>query len=419
MQPFSFVHAADFHLDSPFEGIRAADPSIADHLRDATFKAFEQIITLCIDKRVDFILIAGDVYDGADRSLRAQLKFRDELASLAKEGIQSFVVHGNHDPLSGWSAGLEWPEEVHLFGADTIEDIPVQNNGETLCHIYGISFPVADVRRNLALEFQRTDDGPFAIGLLHCNVGSDTGHEPYAPCSLDDLVKAGMDYWALGHVHNRNILREDSPMVIYPGNPQGRNIRETGPRGCYLEEVDTEGQPQASFIECDVVRWAKETVDIMELPDEESLIKGLDECVATIREEDPHRSAILRVTLTGSGPLHHTLKQTGVVEDLLERLQEDINPPFVWVERLTVSTKPAIDLGARSQDEDFVGNLLRLVNSIRNDPDRVEYLSQHLEDLYSSPRGRRILKRPDIATLHRWLDEAAMMCMEHLIENES
>ena len=419
MQPFSFVHAADLHLDSPFEGIRAADPSIADHLRDATFKAFEQIIDLCIEKQVGFILIAGDVYDGADRSLRAQLKFRDGLARLAEEGIQSFVVHGNHDPLSGWSAGLEWPEEVHIFSGDTIEDIPVQNNGETLCHIYGISYPVADVRRNLALEFQRSDDGPFAIGLLHCNVGSDTGHEPYAPCSLDDLVKGGMDYWALGHVHNRRILRDEAPMVVYPGNPQGRNPRETGPRGCYLVEVNEEGLPNVTFFRCNAVQWAKEILDITTLADEEALINGLDECVATMRDEDPSRSTVLQITLTGSGPLHHTLKQAGVIEDLLERLQEDINPPFVWVERLTVSTKPVIDLGARSQDEDFVGNLLRLVNSIRNDQEKLEDLSRHLEDLYSSPRGRRTLKRPDITTLQRWLDEAAMRCLEHLTENET
>jgi DNA repair exonuclease SbcCD nuclease subunit len=419
MQPFSFVHAADLHLDSPFEGLRATDPSVADHLRNATFEAFERIVALCIDKRVDFILIAGDVYDGADRSLRAQLKFRDELASLAKEGIQSFVVHGNHDPLSGWSAGLEWPEEVHLFGGDTIEDIPVQNNGETLCHIYGISYPVADVRRNLALEFQRSDDGPFAIGLLHCNVGSDTGHEPYAPCSLDDLVNAGMDYWALGHVHNRNILREDSPMVIYPGNPQGRNIRETGPRGCYLVEVNEEGHPKASFIECDAVRWAKETVDITALRDEDSLIGHLDECVTTVRQGTPHLSSILQISLIGSGPLHHTLQRPGVINDLLEHFQEDTTPPFARIERLVDDTRPNIDIEARSLDEDFVGNLLMLAKSIKSDPDRLEGLFEHLSPLYDSARGRRILKRPDIATLHRWLDEAAMRCLEHLTENET
>lgn len=419
MQPFSFVHAADLHLDSPFEGIRAADPSIADHLRDATFKSFEQIITLCIDKRVDFILIAGDVYDGADRSLRAQLKFRDGLARLAKERIQSFVVHGNHDPLSGWSAVLEWSEGVHIMGGDAVKAIPVNLNGEIICHVYGISYPAADVRRNLALEFQRTDDGPFAIGLLHCNVGSDTGHEPYAPCSLDDLVKAGMDYWALGHVHNRNILREDSPMVIYPGNPQGRNIRETGPRGCYLVEVDEEGRPQASFIECDVVRWAKEAVDITALHDEESLIGHLDECVTAVRQGAPHLSSILQISLIGSGPLHHTLKRPGVINDLLEHFQEDTTPPFARIERLVDDTRPSIDIEARSLDEDFVGNLLMLAKSIKSDPDRLEGLFEHLSPLYDSARGRRILKRPDFATLHRWLDEAAMLCLEHLTENET
>lgn len=419
MQPFSFVHAADLHLDSPFEGLRATDPSVADHLRNATFEAFERIVALCIDKRVDFLLIAGDIYDGTDKSLRAQLKFRDGLARLADEGVQSFIVHGNHDPLSGWSAGLEWPEGVHIFDGDAVKAIPVQREGEIICHVYGISYPVTEVHKNLVLEFQRSDDGSFAIGLLHCNVGSDTGHESYAPCSLNDLVAAKMGYWALGHVHNRKILRDEAPMVVYPGNPQGRNPREMGQRGCYLVEVSEEGRPKETFFECDVVRWSRETLDITTLADEEALISSLEECVTVIREEAPHLSTILQVTLTGSGHIHYALQRPGFVDDLLERFQEDTTLPFVWVERLTVSTRPLIDFEARSQDEDFVGNLLRIVKSIKNDPEKLEDLSRHLDPLYNSTLGRRMLNRPDVNTLSRWADKAKMWCLEHIDENET
>ena len=110
MKNFSFIHTADLHLDSPFSGLRQVDGEIASLLKDATFRAFDNVVELALKNEVDFLLVAGDVYDAADRSLRAQLKFADGLKKLANGGIRSFVCHGNHDPLDGWIASLQWPE---------------------------------------------------------------------------------------------------------------------------------------------------------------------------------------------------------------------------------------------------------------------------------------------------------------------
>ena len=189
MKALSFVHTADLHLDSPFKGISEINSEISLQLTEATFVAFNKIIDLCIEKQVDFLLIIGDVYDGADRSLRAQLRFRDGLNKLSEAGIKAYVVHGNHDPLAGWSANLDWPENVHIFSGESVEKVSFEKDGKEIAQIYGISHRKRDIKTNLALEFpEKTGNPPFTIGMLHCNVGSDTGHEPYAPCMLEDLI---------------------------------------------------------------------------------------------------------------------------------------------------------------------------------------------------------------------------------------
>lgn len=214
---FSFIHAADLHLDSPFRGITAESPAIAELLQSATFDVYNSLIDLCIEKQVQFLLISGDIYDGADRSLRAQLRFRDGLKRLADNNIQAFIVHGNHDPYKGHSKSIDWPPGVHVFNYRTAESIPVKIDDTTIAIVSGLSHENRNVKTNLAKKIKGDNSDLFQIGLLHCNVGRNTGHEDYAPCELEDLLNIGMDYWALGHVHERKVLHAD-PYVVYPGN---------------------------------------------------------------------------------------------------------------------------------------------------------------------------------------------------------
>ena len=243
MMRIRFVHAADLHLDSPFTGLKAAAPAdVANALYHATFDAYENIINLCISEQVDALLVAGDVFDGADRSLRAQLKFVEGLKKLDTQGIRSFVCHGNHDPLDGWQARLDYPPGCRRFGPEW-EAVPVFEDPDRAL-IHGISYRKRDVTENLALRLGNVDPGPFSIGLGACQRWEQRHGDTraYAPCSLDDLAQSGVDYWALGHVHTRQVLNEQGPTVVYPGNPQGRHPNETGVRGVYLVEVDDGGK---------------------------------------------------------------------------------------------------------------------------------------------------------------------------------
>ena len=419
MHNFSFVHAADLHLDSPFATLHMNNPDLARILRSATFESFERVVQLCLDEQVDFLLVAGDVYDGADRSLRAQVKFRDGLKRLDDAGIRSFVVHGNHDPLDGWSSTLEWPSGVHVFG-DHLETLEVERNGTRLACVQGISYPKRDERRNLSLLFKRT--GPsFHIGLLHANVGSDTGHEPYAPCSLEDLLKPEMDYWALGHVHQKRVLSENLPFVVYPGNTQGRNIKETGEKGCYLVRVSEGKEVEMAFHATDMIRWTTYDLSIQGLQTEQDLIDNLDKVFLDISEKEAGRPAIARITLSGNGPLFRVLRGPETALELLEILHDKGTSysPSVWVEQIQLRVGPEIDPVVRMEERDFLGDLLRYSQELLGKRNLAELLREDLAPLFESPRIRRYINSPDDNELKALIEEATRICLESLHGEEA
>nr|HID60170.1 DNA repair exonuclease [Desulfobacterales bacterium] len=416
MERFSFVHTADLHLDSPFAGLKEVDERVARLLQSATFKAFENIVSLCIERNVDFLLVAGDVYDGADRSLRAQLRFRDSLLRLSDAGIKTFVVHGNHDPMDGWSATLKWPDHVYIF-RETIESVPVQREKKKIAQVYGVSYPQRDLYENLAAHFRKEGEAPFHIGLLHCNVGTETGHKPYAPCSMEDLLSAGMDYWALGHVHRKTILSHKQPTIIYPGTPQGLNPNETGPHGCYVVEVERDGGISVEFVPVDEVRWVTHEVNISNIKDHDHLLAFLEETSHRIQSQARKRNVILRLALTGRGFVHHSLKRPGFIDDLTSRLREihAHDDPLIWIERIEPRTRPEVDIAARRQAEDFIGEFLRVSQNLKEDDRLWPMLREELSELISSRRGLRFLKMPDDEELINLIEEAEVRGLDLLL----
>ena len=266
---FCFIHAADLHLDTPFEGVAGMSVAVAERLRDASLEAFDGMVRLAIDRRAAFVLLAGDLYDGAERGVRAQLRFLRGLGVLSAAGIPVFIVHGNHDPVGGWPGVREWPPGVTVFGSEQVEVVPVTRDGVVLARVYGISYGHREVTENLALRFRREEGPGLHIGLLHCNVGDDPAHGRYSPCALSDLERAGMDYWALGHVHKRQILREGGPWVVYPGNTQGRSPKpsERGAKGACVVLVEGGEIRSVEHVDLDRVRFVALEVDVAGVAD--------------------------------------------------------------------------------------------------------------------------------------------------------
>lgn len=414
----TFVHCADLHLDSPFEGLQVVDQRIGAVLRDATFKAFDKVIDLALREGADFLLVAGDVYDGADRSLRAQLRFREGLKRAAEAGLQCFVAYGNHDPLSGWEAQLQMPEGVHRFGGEQVERFVVQRAGKTLAQIYGLSHPVREVKENLVPRFSRQPEGPFAIGLLHANVGGNPNHDNYAPCKVEDLVASRLDYWALGHVHAQQILKEHNPLIIYPGNTQGRSVRELGARGCYLVRVEENGRVTPQFVATDVVRWFLQEVDIADLTTWDDLLNLLSLTKEEVRAAAQGRAAILRLHLTGRGELHAQLRRVDPERDLALPLRESETerPDFVWVESLQNRTRPLIDIAKRRREPDFLGDFLSAAENLRT----AENPGATLKEVLSGrPEHRLIAPQIDQLTdadLLTFLTDAETLGLDLLLE---
>ncbi len=413
-----FVHAADLHLDSPFQGIAASDSTVAARLRSATFDAYERIIDLCIEEQVDALLVAGDIFDGKDRSLQAQLKFVAGLQRLDDAGVRSFICHGNHDPLDGWDANLTFPPSALSFGPE-VERAPVFPDNPDRVAVYGMSYPTSVVKENLIPRFGSKGAERFAIGLVHANVGTDTGHEAYAPCTLGDLEATGFDYWALGHVHTRQVLRGNGPAVVYPGNPQGRHPNEDGPRGVYLVEISDAGDVGLEFHPTDLVRWQGLELRIDDIDDTQDLLDRLDQEIGAAREAADGRDLVTKLTLSGRGPVHGDLVRPGFIDGLQSDLNQSWSSrrPFAYCERVTDSTFPAVDRNERKQAEDFIGDLLRLVDDYRNDPANLDDLRTALDPLFTNARASRYLRDavPTDQELSALLSAAEGACLDLLL----
>ncbi len=340
---FKFVHAADLHLDSPLRA-RAAGP-LQRVFQEATFTAFQRIVDLCLAEEVQFLLIAGDLFEYRDRSVRARLELLRELARLDAAGIRTFIVHGNHDPLSSDPGTLRLPPSAKVFGA-AWEEVEVRREGQVLCRVQGVSYPHERVCDDLTPLFSRT--GPeLTIGLLHANVGGSPAHANYAPCSLSDLSRRCLDYWALGHVHTRaEYPLESGGVAVYPGNPQGRHIAEPGERGCVLVHV-REGRTTRHFRPLESVRWSRVEVDISPLASLDGLMDAIQEEIASFCGEGPDAHAV-EVVLAGAGLLHAELARAGAVSQLADHLSPSAlqRSPPVLIESIADETRPALDLGA-------------------------------------------------------------------------
>ncbi len=369
MRRFRFIHAADLHLDTPFEDIRRVAPHVADALRDASLDAWDGLVGLTIEQEAAFLLLAGDIYDGAERGVRAQLRFLRGLERLTQKGIQVFVVHGNHDPLDGWSAIPRFPDGVKVFGTE-VEAAPVEHGGERLATVYGISYSTRDITENLAVRFRKGPGAGLHIGLLHCNAGNNPQHAPYSPCSLDGLRAAGMDYWALGHIHQHQVMDRD-PWIVYPGNLQGRSPKssEQGEKGAIVVEVQGHRVQGARFVALDRVRFLTLDVDVSDAEGLPDIGRDLRASAARTRAANPGRGLVLRATLTGRGGAHSDLRRPGAVEELLEDLRGDVEGerPFLWWESVRDDTTTALDRDAILARGDFSAELLCVSQSLISD----------------------------------------------------
>ncbi len=438
MQAFSFLHCADLHLGAPFRGLSEIPPDLGERLREAPILALDRVVAAALERRVAAVLVCGDLFDAEDRNLRAQIQLRDRLRRLDDAGIPTLVVAGNHDPLGSAVSSIEYPESVHFFDTE-VEAVPLSRGGETLAHVYGVSYGAASVAENLATRFPAHPQGPFSIAMLHTNVGARAEHGAYAPCSLPDLESRGFDYWALGHVHKRETLRAESPVVHYPGNTQGLHMREVGPRGATIVEVSPSGGVSLTPVWTDAVRWHRVRSSIKGIASIDDVLAGFAQISSRTAAEAPDRLHIMLWTLTGSGEVHDSLRRPGLVAELLQSLREehapDLAPGAIWLQRLDVATRPLRDIRELRAQQDLLGDLLRLAEEARRNPppmspsevgesldleegcDVATAIRGELASLLDDPRLRAVLGGDAWQTLdwQRLLRRAELLAVEGLL----
>jgi len=397
LEALRFIHCADLHIDTPFKGVANVNTDLRDLLYGSTFQSYCNIVELAISEKVDCVIISGDVYDSANKSLQAQFRFRNGLRRLSENGISTFVVSGNHDPEDSWSATLEPVERVHVFRSDEVESYPVVRNGDTIAQVHGISFARRDTFENLALRFESVEASVPRIGVLHANLGTNTGHLPYAPCTVEDLSGRAFDYWALGHVHTHSIVKGAQPAIVYPGCSQSTSSRETGAKGCCLVTIELGADPDIQFIPTDIVRYASTDMDISACGTVDDVLSSIKEECEKVSSQLDQRHAIIRLTLTGRTELRAELHRGSAVEDLTEAVREHFEgrSPVIWLERLVMDTAVTYDLADLRSGNDFIADLVSIYDELQDpESEHWEDIQKRLDALFADWQGRQLLERP-------------------------
>lgn len=236
---------------------------------------------LAIARAVDFVLLSGDLFDESNRSLKAQLFLRNQFLRLQTQGIDVFIIYGNHDHLGGEWTPIEWPENVHVFSSSTPSEQSYYRGGQLVASIYGFSYKERAVYENMTSHYVKTTDAAYHIAMLHGTLAGQEGHDAYAPFQLEQLLSRDFDYWALGHIHKRALLHED-PLIIYPGNMQGRHIKETGEKGCYVIQL-SEDSETAEFISCADVMFETLAIDMTETVHMTDLVTLVDSKISELK----------------------------------------------------------------------------------------------------------------------------------------
>ncbi len=380
MALFRFVHAADIHLDSPLRGLSGQEGDNAKRIRKATREAFENLVTLSLEENADFMILSGDLYDGDWKDYQTGLFFIAQMGRLASKNIPVFLVHGNHDAASQMTRSLILPPNIKVFSQKRAETFTLPDCSVAL---HGMSFRQRDVTENLLPGFPDPLADMFNIGVLHTGLGGLGGHANYAPCSLDELIAKGYDYWALGHVHQGQIINRH-PHVVFPGNLQGRHIRETGAKGAFIVTVADGSVTDLDLLPVDVVRWEVINVSV----DQDDL---LAEVTNKIRDAILRASLALdgrllacRIVLTGSTNLHFQIESSREVLLAESRAAAlSLGPSVAWVERILIQTEP-LESGSDEKKESSLMDLLKIMEKANEDPELIKMMESEIGELVRS-----------------------------------
>ncbi len=418
---FKFIHAADLHLDSPLRGLEQYEGAPVEQIRGATRQALGNLVDLAIAEEVAFVLFAGDLYDGDWKDYNTGLFFARQMTRLREANVRVFFLAGNHDAASQLTRHLRLPDNVKMLSVQRPESVILEDHGVAL---HGQGFYTRAVTDDLSAAYPTPVPHLFNIGLLHTSVDGREGHEPYAPCSLDGLLFKGYDYWALGHVHKREILHQD-PWILFPGNIQGRHIRETGPKGCTLVTVQDGRVLSADHQDLDVLRWSMCEVDASGAMTGEDVLDRVGRALTHQLGANASRPLAVRLQLLGSCRAHAEISSN--VERWTNEVRAaatDLSGGTLWIEQVRIQTQTEADLAQMLGSDDPLGGLLRAVRDLETDDQLMTALGSELRDLHRRlppelRSGDDAIDLESPETLRRAIADVKQLLLARLVSRES
>ena len=408
-----FVHAADLHIDSPLLGLTRYEGAPLERVRGSTRRATENLVTLCIERDADLLVLAGDLFDGDWKDYSTGLFFIREMNRLKSAGVRVVSVRGNHDAANHISKHLELPDNVTELSSEAPQTLNIEELGLA---VHGQSYGRRAETAELARNYPAAVPGVFNLALLHTCATGRAGHEPYAPCSLELLLSKGYDYWALGHVHEREVLHED-PWVVFPGNTQGRHAKECGPKGASVVDVADGRVTQVEHVELDVVRWHRLEVTASPDADAFGIVEQLVAELERAKLASGPRVVAARLELLGETNAHGELAHEP------ERWEAELRARAtvlsgVWIERVKFRTRPLLQRAELTERQDVLGQVARAFAELEQDAgarsDSFAFLSELRAKL---PPGLNAVSEADQAGIVEEAERVVLSRLARLTED--
>lgn len=378
VKQISFIHAADLHLDTPFQGLAHTPRNIFVDIQESTFNALKNLVQVAIEKQVDFVLLVGDLFDHEKQSLKAQIRLRKAFEELRNHNIFVYLSYGNHDFINGNIHPVIYPDNVFIFPDENVRQFTYKRDGEELATIHGFSYENQAVTEKKVNEYIIDDHHiPFHIATLHGSIQSNREHETYAPFQMSELTSKHFNYWALGHIHQREILKTE-PYIVYPGNIQGRNRKEVGEKGCYyvkISEIDTE----VSFIPLQAIIFKSIQVDI-------STCTNIHQVEKTIQQSlTSNQPMLIDLYLRSDNEDHNQWDSHGYFKEILEIINEFNSHLDQWkyIFRYSLQIQKTDSRHLPTGDH-FIGELTAQFEQTSVQP--------ILKDLYDHQHGRKFIE---------------------------
>lgn len=371
-----FVHAADLHIDSPLVGLERYEGAPVEQIRQATRRAMVNLVDLCLRESAQVLVLAGDLFDGEWRDYSTGLFFVGQMQRLRQAGIAVVIVKGNHDAQSQVTQRLALPDNVREFAADSPESITFEQWGIVF---HGQSYAHRAETRDLAAAFPSAVPGVLNVGVLHTCATGRPGHEPYAPCKVETLISKGYGYWALGHVHEREVLASD-PWIVFPGNLQGRHVRETGAKGATVVHYEAGAISSVEHRVLDVVRFVRLDVGADGAAFPEDVVERVSEALRDAFIEAEERTLVARIDVVGATNAHVALHRE------FERWSAEVRARAnelsgVWVERLRFQTRALSTTAEVEKRADALGRVMSSLAELRKDRAARERLLTQFSEL--------------------------------------